>query len=63
MVKPQTVRIYLLVELDCSKGVKDLTDKAAGRVYSMDGVEGATAILLTSKEAYLMAAAQMERGQ
>ena len=54
-------RVYVLLEVECAKEVNDLTDKAAGRVYTLAGVEGATAILLTSKEAYLMAAAQMDK--
>ena len=54
-------RLYLLVEVECVKDIPDLTDKAAGRVYSMDGVDGATAILLTSHEAYLLASAQMDK--
>lgn len=54
-------RTYLLVEVEHKKDVPDLTDKAAGRVYCMDGVEGATAILLDSHKAYLLASAQMEK--
>ena len=58
-------RTYVLVEVEHKKDVPDLADRVAGRVYPIDGLEGnrATAILLTSKEAYLMAAAQMERQQ
>lgn len=54
-------RVYLLVEVECVKDVPDLTDKAAGRVYTLPGVDGATAILLDSREAYKLAAAQMEK--
>jgi hypothetical protein len=54
-------RTYLLVEVEHAKDVSDLTDKVAGRAYTLSGVDGATAILLTSKEAYLMAAAQMDK--
>jgi len=61
-MKPAT-RTYLLLEVQCSKEIPDLTDKAAGRVYSMTGVEGATAILLDSHEAFTLASAQMEKGQ
>lgn len=56
-------RVYLLVEVECVKDVPDLTDKAAGRVYTLPGVDGATAILLDSREAYKLAAAQMEKSE
>lgn len=60
-MKPLT-RTYLLVEVEHKKDVPDLTDKAAGRVYTLAGVDGATAILLDSHKAYLLASAQMEKG-
>jgi hypothetical protein len=53
-------RVYLLIEVECSKEVPDLTDKAAGRVYPISGVENATAILLSSADAYRLAKAQVE---
>lgn len=56
-------RTYVLLEVEHKKDVPDLTDKVAGRAYTLDNVEGATAILLDSREAYLMASAQMEREQ
>lgn len=58
-------RRYVLVEVEVemAKDFPDLTDKIAGRAYTLAGVEGATAILLDSREAYLMASAQMERQQ
>lgn len=57
----QSTRIYLLVEVECSKEVPDLADKAAGRAYTIPGVENTTAILLDSHKAYLLASAQMEK--
>ena len=62
-MKPAISRVYLLVEVEHSKEVPDLTDKVAGRAYTLAGVEGATAILLDSHRAYLLASAQMEKGQ
>jgi len=56
----KTTRTYLLLEVERSKDIPDLTDRAAGRVYSMDGIEGATAILLDSREAYELAKAQRD---
>ena len=61
-MKP-TQRTYLLVEVEHAKDVSDLTDKVAGRAYTLSGVEGATAILLDSKDAYWLAKSQMERRQ
>lgn len=55
-------RVYLLVEVECNKDVPDLTDKVAGRAYTLDGVDGATAILLTTRDSYWLAKMQMERG-
>ncbi len=52
-------RVYLLVEVECNKDVPDLTDKVAGRAYTLDGVDGATAILLSTKESYDLAKAQL----
>ena len=59
----QTTRTYLLVEVERSKDIADLADKAAGRVYSMPGVENATAILLDSRQAYELAVAQRDGSQ
>lgn len=53
-------RTYLLVEVEHKKEVPDLTDKAAGRVYVIPGVENAAAMLLTTAEAYKLAQAEME---
>jgi len=61
-MKPAT-RVYLLVEVECSKEVPDLKDKAAGRIYSMPGVEGATAMLLDTPESFKLAQAQMENSR
>ncbi|MBT2300390.1 hypothetical protein J7E70_07920 [Variovorax paradoxus] len=61
-MKPRT-RTYLLLEIEHSEEIPGLADKAAGRVYTMCGVEGATAILLTTKESFEMARAQVEGGQ
>jgi len=58
-----TTRTYLLIEVEHKKDVADLTDKVAGRAYTLAGVEGATAILLDSHRAYLLASAQMEKVQ
>jgi len=58
-VKP-TTRKYILVEVECSKEVPDLADKVAGRAWPMPGVEGATAILLDSREAYELAKTQRD---
>lgn len=55
------IRTYLLVEVEHKKDVPDLTDKAAGRLWTVPGVEGATAILLDSHEAYVLASAQMDK--
>jgi hypothetical protein len=59
----QPTRTYLLLEVQCSKEIPELTDKAAGRVYTMSGIEGATAILLDSQQAFKLASAQMEKGR
>lgn len=54
-------RSYVLVEIEHSKDVPDLTDKVAGRIYTADGVEGATAILIDSNTAYRLAEAQRDK--
>lgn len=61
-MKPLT-RTYVLVEVEHKKDMPNLADRVAGRVYPIDGLEGkrATAILLDSREAYKLAAAQMEK--
>ena len=56
-------RVYLLLEVECSKEVPDLADKASGRVWPMPGVEGATAMLLDTPESYKLAQAQMENSR
>lgn len=56
----QTTRTYVLLEVERYKDIPDLASKAAGRVYSMPGVENATAILLDSREAYELAKAQRD---
>lgn len=53
-------RVYLLIEVECSKEVPDLTDKAAGRAYTIPGVENTSAILLSSADAYRLAKAQVD---
>lgn len=57
---PKAKRVYVLVETECVKDIPDLADKIAGRAYTLDGIEGATAILLSTRESFLMAQAQME---
>lgn len=59
-MKP-TTKTYLLVEVERSKDIEDLTDKVAGRAYTLDGVEGATALLLDTSEAFKLARAQLEQ--
>ena len=59
MVK-KTTKTYLLVEVERSKDVPDLTDHVAGRAYTIPGVENATAVLLSTHEAYKLARAQLE---
>jgi len=61
-MKPGT-RVYLLLEVECSKEVPDLKDRVAGRAYTLPGVEGATAMLLDTPESFKLAQAQMEKGQ
>ena len=51
-------RTYVLLEIEHTKDVPDITDKVAGRVYTLDNVQNTTATLLDSKTAYWMAAAQ-----
>ena len=55
-----TTRTYLLVEVEHKKDVPNLTDKVAGRAYTLPNVDGATAILLDSADAYRLAKAQVE---
>lgn len=58
-MKPVT-RSYILLELSCSKEVPDLTDKVAGRCYTLDGVENTSALMLDSDEAFRLAQVQKE---
>ena len=46
-----TTRTYLLIEVEHKKDVADLTDKVAGRAYTLAGVENVTARLLDPKDA------------
>lgn len=39
-------RVYVLVEVEVEKDIKDLTDKVAGRVYTLDSVWNTTAWLI-----------------
>jgi hypothetical protein len=57
----QITRTYLLVEVERSKDIDHLEDKAAGRVRTMEGVENATAIRLSTHEAFQLAKAQLEQ--
>jgi hypothetical protein len=41
---------YILIQIKQSKPIQDLTDKAAGRIYTMDGVEDVTATLLSPEQ-------------
>lgn len=54
------MRSYVLLEIEHSKTIPDITDIVAGRVYTLDKVENTTATLLDSKTAYWMAVAQKE---
>lgn len=56
-------RVYVLVEVECRKDVPNLTDKVAGRAYTLPGVEGATAMLLDRPESFKLAQAQMENSR
>lgn len=51
-------RVYVLLEVECRKPIPDITDVVAGRIYTKDGVEGATAMLITTDEACRIALAQ-----
>jgi UDP:flavonoid glycosyltransferase YjiC (YdhE family) len=42
----QTKKVYLTLTLEVTKDVANLTDLVAGRCYTMDGVENATATLV-----------------
>jgi hypothetical protein len=41
---------YLLLKIEHTKDIQDLTDIAAGRVYTLDKVEDVTASLLTQEQ-------------
>lgn len=41
---------YILIQIKQSKPIQDLLDKAAGRIYTMDGVEDVTATLLSPEQ-------------
>ena len=58
-MKP-TTRTYVLLEVERSKDIPELTDKVAGRAYTIPGVENTAAILLDSREAYELAKAQRD---
>jgi hypothetical protein len=42
---------FLLMKVECRKEIADLTDKAAGRIYTLDGCADVTARLLDPKDA------------
>lgn len=53
-------RVYVLVELEIEKDIKDLTDKVAQRCYTLDGVWDTTAKLLCDSESFTLASAWIE---
>lgn len=53
-------RVYVLVEVEVEKDIKDLTDKVAGRVYTLDGVWNTTAKLLNDSESFTIASAWID---
>lgn len=53
-------RAYLLIEVELEKDIADLTDKAAGRLYTLDGVHNTTARLLTDSESFTIAKAWVD---
>lgn len=53
-------RVYVLVELEIEKDIKDLTDKVAQRTYTLDGVWDTTAKLLCDSESFTLASAWIE---
>lgn len=59
----QIKRAYVLVEVEIEKDVNDLTDKVAGRVYTLDGVWNTTAKLLTDSESFAIASALVDAGR
>lgn len=59
MTKP-IKRIYVLVEVEVEKDIKDMTDKVAGRVYTLDGVWNTTAKLLNDSESFTIASAWID---
>jgi hypothetical protein len=42
---------YILIEIQQSQDIQEITDIVAGRVYIMDGVEDCTAILVDKNKA------------
>lgn len=42
---------YIILEIQQSKDLQEITDLVAGRVYIMDGVEDCTAILVDKNKA------------
>lgn len=38
------MKTYLILELQTSKDIPDLSDKVAGRAYTLDGVEDANVV-------------------
>lgn len=53
-------RTYLLIEVEHSKDIPEMTDLFANRISTHSHVEAVTATLLDSKTAYWMAYAQKE---
>lgn len=53
-------RVYVLVELEIEKDIKDLTDKVAQRTYTLDGVWDTTAKLLSDQESFTLASAWID---
>jgi hypothetical protein len=41
---------YVLLKIEHTKDIPDLTDIAAGRVYTVDKVHDASALILTEKQ-------------
>lgn len=58
--KAQPTRQYLLLEVETSKDVPDLSEKVAGRAWPLDGVTKTTAMPLTTSQAMRMAMVEAE---
>lgn len=43
---------YILLKIEHSAPIPDLTDKVAGRAYTMDKIEDVTAMIVTAEAAH-----------